>query len=140
MWQRRPMRLFSGFSAAGLVMFIYEYVANPYDPALTGTAAYGHTYPGELSLVLRMSAVEIVAAAMVLRPWSYNRSWGRALVAVLLLTPWLMLWGVLGLHAGPATHAHTTWLVGLWLGLAVAAARGALTSDTVGEHSSRAAP
>jgi hypothetical protein len=66
----------------GLAFFSYTYVANPHDPALVGTDAYGHTYRGELTSILVISAAEILVAGAIVRPWSYRASWGRAFIAV----------------------------------------------------------
>ena len=116
---RSPLTLFAGFWIIGIVVMVRSYYGNPHDPTLTGTDAYGHTQLGELARILRITAVEVLVFLLLLRPWSYQRSWMRALAGVVLLTPWLLLWGALGLHAGPTTHAHTSWLLLFWLGLTV---------------------
>jgi hypothetical protein len=116
---RTPIVLFAAFWLSGLILIVGTYVSNPHDPALTGTEAYGHTQPGELSHILAITAGEMLVFLVLLRPWSYHRSWLRAVGALLVLTPWLLLWGVLGLHAGPTTHTHTLLLGLLWFGLAV---------------------
>jgi hypothetical protein len=116
-WRRLPVWLFGGFWALGVAFFSLRYLLNPQDPTLEGIQRYGHTYASELAHVLRLTAAEIPVAAALLRPWNYRRSWGRALTAATLLAPWLLLRAGVGMHAGPATHAHTLWLALFWIGL-----------------------
>jgi hypothetical protein len=119
--RRQPILLFSGFWLVGVALMTQSYVRHPVDPALHGTAAYGTTYAGELRFILSVTAVEMLISAMILRPWSYYHSWVRALSVFVLCTPWMLLWGALGLHAGPATHVHSIWLLLYWVGLLVSA-------------------
>lgn len=113
----RPARVFVVFWLVGIVWMVSTYFANPVDPTLQGTDRYGTTYHGELQSILGVTAVELALSIAILRPWSYERSWGRALLTLLVFTPWILLWGALGLHAGPTTHAHTVWLLLYWIGL-----------------------
>jgi hypothetical protein len=118
-WIRAPLILYTGFWIIGALFMTGAYYANPHDPALTGTEAYGHTRIGELARILQITAGEILVFVLVLRPWSYHRSWLRAFAGLVLLTPWLLLWSVVAMHSGPATHAHTSWLLLLWIALAI---------------------
>jgi NhaP-type Na+/H+ or K+/H+ antiporter len=111
----------------------YSYVANPIDSSLTGTAAYGTTYRGELGFIALVTAAEVIVSVTVLRPWSYRCSWGRALLLLVLLTPWLLFWGALGLHAGPTTHIRTVWLMLYWVGVF----GSVLTSGLGAQHARR---
>lgn len=115
---RSSLGLYIGFWAAGVLLMVYSYVSEP-PTALPAPESYGHSYSGELRIMLAVTSVEMVIFALILRPWSYDRSWLRALLALSLLTPWLLLWGAFGIHAGPATHTHTAWLLLLWAVLAV---------------------
>ena len=119
--RRAPLALFITFWSLGVILMVLTYVSNPHDPTLRGTAAYGHTSPGELRTMLWITAAEILTFLVVLRPWSYDHAWPRAVVALVLLTPWLLLWGALGMHSGPTTGTHGLWIVLFWLGLVVAA-------------------
>ena len=139
-WWPSPLRLFAGYSTLGAALFTFEYLTNPLEPALAGTARYGTTYAGELTQILGVTGAEILVAAVILRPWSYRRSWGRALLCALAFAPWLALWGALGLHAGPTTHAHTTWLLLFWLGLVTAAAVSGAAAVRARTRTSPAAP
>lgn len=98
-----------------------ESARHPYDPSLIGPARHGRGYPGELAMVLTISAAEIVVLTLVLGPRSYKRSWRRVLTALALLTPWTAFWLTLTFGGGPATGMHAVLLLALWLGLAVSA-------------------
>ncbi len=121
-----PVMLFGIFWTAGITLMAATYLMSPPDSALQGTERYGHTYPGEFRHMLVVTTVELLIFAALLRPWSYRRSWGRAVGTAALLTPWILVWGALGLHAGPTTHTHSLWLFFFWVGLVVAAGRGAV--------------
>lgn len=101
---------------------MFEYARHPYDPSLGGPALLGRSHPGELTLVLVSIALETVVLALVLRPWSWQRSWRRAVTAFALFTPWLGFWHALSLGSGPVTGTHVLVLLVLWLGLALLAA------------------
>ena len=117
----RPVLVFTTFWLIGIALMSWSYATNPVNPALHGPGRYGTTYEGELRFILTVTLGEIAISLGVLRPWSYQRSWVRTLIMLLLLSPWLLLWGALGLHAGPTTHTHTLWLVLFWFGLLSAA-------------------
>ena len=120
-WSRAPLILFAGFWIIGVLVMAGSYYANPHDPTLTGVDAYGHTQVGELARILQITAVELLVFVVVLRPWSHRRSWIRAVTGLALLTPWLLLWGAVGLHSGPTTQAHTSWLLLFWVALLISA-------------------
>ncbi len=113
----RPLISFFAFWGIGCLWFTATYLANPPRPHSTGPSAYGTTWAGELKSILLFTLCEVVVAALILQPWTYDRSWGRAGLTLLVLTPWLLLQGAIGLHSGPTTAAHTTWLVLLWVAL-----------------------
>jgi hypothetical protein len=120
LWRRWPVWLFGGFWVVGVVYFTLMYLMNPYEISPEGPMR-GHTYPGELADVLGVTAVEFLAATVLLRPWSYRRSWGRALIAAAVFAPWSFIRMVMGMHAGPATHAHSLWMLLFCVGLVGAA-------------------
>jgi hypothetical protein len=127
-FKRRPVVTFSGFWLIGIALMIYDYFRNPVIPGLHGTAAYGTTHAGELQVILLVTAAEVLISTVILRPWSYQHSWFRSLLTLILLTPWMLLWGALGLHAGPTTHMHSMWLLLYWVGLLVAAVMSGIGS------------
>ena len=55
----------------------------------------------------------------ILRPWSYDRSWGRALVAWILLAPWNALSMIMSMHQGGIIVLHWMWLCLLLLGIGI---------------------
>jgi hypothetical protein len=113
----RATAVFSTFWLVGVVLMTLSYVGNPVDPSLIGTDRYGQSYSGELQSILTVTLAEIAISLAILRPWNYRRSWWRPLLLLVILTPWLLLWGVVGMHAGPTTHTHSLWLMLYWIGL-----------------------
>ena len=103
-------------SWAGLViLMVVDYVGDPPNPAPDDRQSYGYHVPGELLQNLLLSVAELGLLLLVLRPWSYRGSWGRALLAFVLIAPWWLFYFVTTLHAGPVTHVHAFWLLGLAL-------------------------
>lgn len=94
--------------AVGLMC--HDYVKDPYDPTLTGTAAYGHNGKGALQTMLVLSVVELIVLYLILQPWSYRRSWWRPLLALVLLVPWTFLSMVASMHADGVSVLHWLWL------------------------------
>lgn len=101
------------FAVAALM--IRSAVVDPFDPARIGSAAYGHNHEGALLEGLIFTATELVIVTAILRPWSYDRSLGRALAALALLAPWTGLSLVLTMHAGGIAALHFLWLAALVL-------------------------
>ncbi len=104
---------------------------DPYVATRLGTAAYHHNQEGALLQGLGMTLVELVVLALILRPWSYRRSWGRSAVALVVILPWTLLWAGL-MHQGGVLVVHAMWLVSLvvilcaccaWSGFAALRAR-----------------
>jgi hypothetical protein len=123
-----PLILFVAYWTLVVGFVVATYSAYPPDPDLRDTASYGHTAPGELRVDLIVMALEIAVFAALLRPWSYARSWGRALVSLGVLTPWLVFLLAVGIHAGPPIRVHTDLLLLLWIGLLVAAISGGVAA------------
>ncbi|MEZ4452543.1 MAG: hypothetical protein R3B09_23970 [Nannocystaceae bacterium] len=96
------------FATAALM--VRSVLGDPYDPTRTGTAAYGHNHEGALLEGLVWTFTEMVILYAILRPWSYQRSWGRSLAALALLAPWTALSMVLTMHAGGVVVTHFLWL------------------------------
>ena len=90
------------------------------DPGATGLAGdlpNLHNRPGDLSLYLGLTIAELLVLLLILRPATYRRSWGRALAASALLTPWTLLFLALLIHSGGIMALHFLWLAGLLVGL-----------------------
>lgn len=94
-----------------VVLMIQSHLDDPYNPALTGTAAYGHNHEGALLQGMIWTFTEVVIVSAILRPWTYRRNWGRALAALALLVPWTGLSLLLTMHAGGIVALHTLWLM-----------------------------
>ena len=105
--------------AATAFMMARDWAADPYDPSLVGTSSYGHNGEGALVDMLAMSAIELAVLVAILRPWSYDRSWGRALLAAALLLPWTAVSMMLSMHAGGIVLLHFMWLFLALVGLVV---------------------
>ena len=76
--------------------------------------------PYPLEGVLTFSAVALGECALllaILRPWSYCRSWGRALSASLLALVLSSLWIQGVLHSPPYFGVHLQWWLLVSLGL-----------------------
>ena len=112
-----PLLLFLGFWGLAVLVMTWTYYMNP-DP---GTGRFGTTYRGELATMLVFTAVEVAVFLAILRPWSYERSRARAVSGLLLLTPWIVLSSLVGMHSGPTTAMHGGWLMFFWAGLVGAA-------------------
>lgn len=103
------------FGLLGLwLMFVYlmlkDYAYDPYDPNRLGTSAYGHNAENSLRVVLPLSAIELVVLYLILQPWSYRRSWWRALMAFALAAPWTLLCMMASMHAGGVVMLNWMWL------------------------------
>lgn len=102
------------------VMMALDWRADPHDPALVDTDRYGHNHDGALGDGLVLTLIELAILVAILRPWSYDRSWGRALVAVILLLPWTTLSMMLSMHQGGVVVLHFAWLFLVLVGVFVA--------------------
>ena len=99
------------------VMMVRDWSDDPYDPLLEGTRRYGHNSDDALANGLVLTFLELAAFVAILRPWSYDRSWRRALVAVVLLAPWTTLSMVMTMHAGGIAFVHFAWTFVVLVGL-----------------------
>ena len=94
--------------------------SDPYDPALTGSDAYGHNGEGGLSFGLVLTGIEALVLLLALRPWSYTaRSWARPLVTLGAALPWTLLSALLTMHAGGIIALHLLWLLAVDAALVV---------------------
>jgi hypothetical protein len=106
-------------------MMVHDWASDPYDPVLTGTDRYGHNHESALVDGLVGTLIELAVLIAILRPWSYDRSWGRSLVAAALLAPWTAISMVLSMHQGGIVALHFMWvffaLVGVFVAFLVSA-------------------
>lgn len=67
-----------------------------------------------------LSTVELVVAALVVRPWRFHRLWLRLLIAFALMLLWSLPWAMVALHQPPVQGTHLLWLLLLDLMMLVA--------------------
>ena len=92
------------------LMYRSYYVFDPPNPALQGTDAYGHNHAGVFTGALWFMAAELAVLYLIVRPWSYRRSFKRLIVALTLFVPWMTLSGMALMHAGAVVALHFFWL------------------------------
>src|SRR5262245_8218170 len=104
-----------------VLLMLQDYAGDPYDPLRTGTSAYGHNSQDILGTVLPLTVGEILFALIILRPRSYRASWGRAVLAFVVLFAWGLFSLAISMHAGGVVMLHGLWVVALALACLVAA-------------------
>ena len=67
--------------------------------------------------MLEVLSVEVLLLYLILRPWSYRRSWGRAAIAFFLFAGWTILGGIGTMHSGRIGTFHWGWLLLVTVGL-----------------------
>ena len=120
----RPRTLLASiapFAAALAVLAVMGLQALHRSPYVTNPRQrrYGQNWPGDLSTEITLGAWEMLALMLILRPWSYRRSWGRALFALVLAIPWTLFMAMVGMHAGSVNGAHLVWRTVIVLALLV---------------------
>jgi hypothetical protein len=85
----------------------------------------GANWPGDLAAAMWRGALWLGLLVLLLRPWSYRRSWGRALVASLFFGSAGVLLLMAGMHAGPTMNAPTFWMLLVALSCLIAAGASA---------------
>lgn len=110
-------RLLVGSAVLAAVLMVLSAVSDGIAPR--GSRAYGQNLPGELTRNLLMMTGEAMVLLAILRPWSFRNSWGRALMAWVIVTPYALLYFAVTMHSGPISTAHAFWLIGFVLVLPV---------------------
>jgi hypothetical protein len=103
-----------GFTAIRMVLSAHR---DPGPTGLAGDLPNWHNRPGELQTYLALTLGELAVVLAILRPRSYHRSWGRAVMGGVIITPWLLLFGTMMIHSGGVMVMHFVWLGGLWAGV-----------------------
>ena len=136
----RRDRIRTGLRVAGLPALwvltawamVGDALRDPFVAARQGTAAYGHNHEGALLQVLPVTLIELGVVMLILRPWSYRRSWGRSVAALVVFLPWTLLSAAILMHQGGVVVLHAMWLASLvvvlvacvaWSGVAALRAR-----------------
>ena len=112
----RPARLLlPAWIVAGSVLVVATALGAPPPAEYVGRRAGS---PGELQGLLAFLGVGAAVLLGAVRPWSYCRAWSRALVALLLWTPWTAFHVVtIFTEGGPASRAHVVWAGLTWIAL-----------------------
>ena len=88
-----------------------------YDP---NSHAYGANWPGDVARTLLAGMGEVVLWTLIMRPWSYQHSWGRAAAASVLFLIWGCVTLFLCLHCGTVTGGRGVWLLVIGIGSGIA--------------------
>jgi hypothetical protein len=86
---------------------------DPYDPTLTGTAAYGHNGRDALAQGLAFSLGELLIYYAFARPWRRTRAPGFVyllVIGLVLFGGWSFLQMILLMHAGGIQRVRVLWL------------------------------
>ena len=105
-----------------------------HDPGPTGRVGdlpNLHNRPGDLQHYLIMSLTELVLVLLILRPWSFDRSWRRALMVLVPLVPWTLLHLLVLIHSGGVMVLHFFWLAGLLVAMLLLAIVSATSAISV---------
>ncbi len=60
--------------------------------------------------LLVISLVEVAVLYLLLRPWNYQRSFARPLLALVIFAPWAIANMMLSMHAQTIILQHSFWL------------------------------
>jgi hypothetical protein len=109
-----------GLLALAVVVFalmVRDGINDPGPSGLEGDLVNRHNHPGALLTWGLWLAGEVAVLYLVLRPWSYRRSWGRALLALVLCAPPLLLALLVLIHSGGIMAWHAMWLLAVFVTL-----------------------
>jgi hypothetical protein len=107
----------------GILGFMWRSaVRDPGPTGLPNDLPNWHNRPGDFRDNALLVLTEAAVAMLLIRPWSYDRSWGRALNGAVMFAPWLLLNLMFMIHSGGIMVLHTLWLFALWLSFVGAAA------------------
>jgi len=105
--------------AAVLSLMVMNWQRDPFDPALTGTASYGHNHDGALSQMALWALAELVVLHLVLAPGAPAAGSWRAVAALLGFAVWTLFSLMITMHAGGIVGLHALWLMAVDLGIVV---------------------
>ena len=88
-----------------------DHLQDPYNPNLIGTEAYGHNHEGALLQGFILTVIELGILYLIVRPWSFRRSWMRIIGAMVFFFPWTFLMVFMTMHGGGIMLLHFLWLV-----------------------------
>jgi hypothetical protein len=112
------LRRWSPLLIAGLLLLqLFWSGHSPFDP---DARMFGANWPGDLRRSLTQGLVEVAIWTVMIRPWSYRHSWGRALITGPLCVGWGIFQAILCMHCGTMLSGHALWLLVVGLGTLVA--------------------
>ena len=92
-------------------MYHNQFVADPYNPELTGTKVYGHNGADSFRVSAVLTAIELFVLLATLLPYSFSRFyWVRPLVLQFVFGCWLFLMAVSSMHGGGVQMRHVLWV------------------------------
>ena len=105
--------------AAVVSLMALNWQRDPFDPALTGTASYGHNHDGALSEMALWALAELVVLHLVLAPGAPTAGTWRAVAALLGFGVWTLFSLMITMHAGGVVALHALWLRAVDVGIVV---------------------
>lgn len=105
--------------AAVVSLMALNWQRDPFDPALTGTASYGHNHDGALSEMALWALAELVVLHLVLAPGAPTAGTWRAVAALLGFGVWTLFSLMITMHAGGVVALHALWLMAVDVGIVV---------------------
>lgn len=109
LWFRIGISVVVSAWAAVTLYAMYQnfYVADPYNPALTLTDAYGHNGAEAFQTFSTVLLIECLILLIVLLPFSLSRLyWVRLLVLQIVAGGWLLLLAFGAMHSGGVYMIH----------------------------------
>lgn len=94
-----------------LILMGIDHLQDPYNPNEIGIPAYGHNNEGALLQGFILTLVELAVLYLIIRPWSFRRSWLRVISAMVLFLPWTFLMIFMTMHSGGIFFLHFLWLL-----------------------------
>ncbi|WP_271253474.1 hypothetical protein [Pseudanabaena sp. Chao 1811] len=77
-----------------------------------------HDYPlQDILTMIGVMSIEVLLFYVVIRPTTYRRSWGRALIALITAIFMVLLFGMVLMHSPPYMGWHWLWLVSVTFAL-----------------------
>ncbi len=125
MWagfRSRPTGIVLAWFVVTLLVVVNDWRAHPFDPS---QAPEFQNPDGALDTALVVMVAELAVLLVVVRPWTYRASAGRALLALAVFGPWTLWLFPQGMHAGGMFMLHLLGLIVLCVGLFVALLRAA---------------
>jgi hypothetical protein len=100
----------AALGALTIALMVRNWVQDPFDPTLEGTARYGHNGDGTLLFGVGFVVVELAVLHVLLLPWKQGRSVGWTVLALLLLVPWGLFSALMSMHTGGIVALHFCWV------------------------------